>query len=107
MVVMSMEEVAAEGNLMGAFEEVESNEGAPGPDRQNVREARDHLSEIPPRLRRELLDGSYRPRMIRGVWIPKPGGGGERGLGIPNVIDRLVQQAVHQVMSPHYEPASA
>jgi group II intron reverse transcriptase/maturase len=50
-----------------------------------------------------LLDGSYCPGLIRRAWIPKAGGG-ERGLGIPNVVDRIVQQAVHQVLSPHYEP---
>jgi group II intron reverse transcriptase/maturase len=54
-------------------------------------------------LRRSLVDGSYRPGMIRRVWIPKPGGG-QRGLGIPDVVDRWVQQAVHRVLSPHWEP---
>ena len=56
-----------------------------------------------PALSRSLLDGSYYPGMIRRVWIPKAGGG-QRGLGIPNVIDRIVQQAVHQVLGPKYEP---
>jgi hypothetical protein len=91
--VMTMEEVASEGNLRRAFERVESNDGAPGPDRQNVREVREHLGRILPSLHDALLEGSYRPGMIRRAWIPKPGG--ERGLGIPNVIDRIVQQAVH------------
>jgi group II intron reverse transcriptase/maturase len=50
-----------------------------------------------------LLDGTYRPGDIRRVWIPKASGG-QRGLGVPNVVDRIVQQAVHQVLSPHYEP---
>lgn len=100
---MRMEEVAAIENLMKAFEQVESNEGAPGPDRQGVREVKNHLKVILPQLRRELVEGNYRPGMIRRVWIPKPGGG-ERGLGIPNVIDRVVQQAVYQVMNPHYDP---
>lgn len=100
---MTMEEVATEMNLVEALERVASNDGAPGPDRQSVARVREHLSEVLRRLGRELLDGTYRPGLIRRVWIPKPGGG-ERGLGIPNVVDRIVQQAVHQVLSPHYEP---
>jgi group II intron reverse transcriptase/maturase len=100
---MTIEEVANEDNLTRAFERVASNQGAPGPDRQTVEVIAQHLHRILPRLRRELLEGSYQPGMIRRVWIPKPGGG-ERGLGIPNVVDRIVQQAVHQVLSPQYEP---
>jgi RNA-directed DNA polymerase len=61
------------------------------------------LHELLPVVRRRLLDGTYRPGMIRRVWIPKPGGG-ERGLGIPDVVDRWVQQAVLRVLSPHWEP---
>jgi group II intron reverse transcriptase/maturase len=63
---------------------------------------REHLDDVTAELHRALLDESYRPGLIRRVWIPK-GGGGQRGLGIPNVVDRIVQQAVHQVLSPHYE----
>jgi len=100
---MTMEEVASDENLSRAFQRVESNDGAPGPDRQSVREVREHLGRVLPALHDALLDGTYRPGAIRRVWIPKAGGG-ERGLGIPNVIDRIVQQAVHQVLSPHYEP---
>jgi group II intron reverse transcriptase/maturase len=100
---MTMEEVASEENLKRAFQQVASNKGAPGPDQQNVDEVREHLSEVLLALRRELLSGSYRPGEIRRVWIPKSGGG-QRGLGIPNVVDRIVQQAVQQVLSPHYEP---
>ncbi len=98
-----MEEVASQDNLRRAFERVASNDGAPGPDRQSVDQVRAHLDAVMPMLHRELLDGSYRPGLIRRVWIPKSGGG-ERGLGIPDVVDRIVQQAVHQVLSPHYEP---
>ena len=100
---MTMEEVALHENLMCAFREVASNRGAPGPDRQTIGEVREHLGKILPELHRTLLDGSYRPGMVRRKWIPKPGGG-ERGLGIPDVVDRIVQQAVHRVLSPHYEP---
>jgi group II intron reverse transcriptase/maturase len=99
---MTMEEVASHGNLMSAFKHVASNKGAPGADGKSIDEVREHLDEILPALHRELLDGSYRPGMIRRVWIPKPGG--QRGLGIPNVVDRIVGQAVHQVLGPHYEP---
>ena len=54
------------------------------------------------RLRRDLLEGSYRPGEVRRVWLPKPGGG-QRGLGIPNVVDRVVQQALLQVLEPIFE----
>jgi len=100
---MTMEEVANEGNLRVAFWKVASNKGAPGPDRQSIQEVKVHLEEILPALRQALLDESYRPGMIRRVWIPKSSGG-QRGLGIPNVIDRVVQQAVHQVLTPNYDP---
>jgi len=76
--------------------------GAPGPDRQTVEQVHEALNKCLPVLKRSLLDGSYRVGDIRRVWIPKASGG-QRGLGIPNVIDRIVQQAVHQVLSPNYE----
>ena len=101
--VMTMETVADQANLLRAFKRVAANRGAPGVDGKSVDEVRAHLSRLLPMLHRELLEGSYRPGDIRRVWIPKPGGG-QRGLGIPNVVDRVVQQAVLQVMSPHYEP---
>lgn len=99
---MTMKEVASEENLRLAFEKVASNEGAPGPDRKSVAEVREHLDDVIPTLHVTLLEGSYRPGMIRRVWIPKAGGG-QRGLGIPDVIDRLVQEAVRRVLSPHYD----
>lgn len=100
---MTMEEVASRANLEEAFRQVASNKGAPGPDRQSIEEVQKHRAEVLPELQRELAEGRYRPGMIRRVWIPKPAGG-QRGLGIPNVVDRWVQQAVLQVLSPHYEP---
>jgi RNA-directed DNA polymerase len=100
---MTMEEIANEALLREAFAKVASNKGAPGPDRQSVAEVQEYLDDILSALSTALLDGSYRPGVIRRVWIPKPGGD-QRGLGIPNVIDRLVQQAVHLVLSPHFEP---
>jgi len=100
---MTMEEVASEENLRQAFEEVARNKGAAGPDGQGIEEVREQLGEILEGIRGELLAGRYQPGTIRRVWIPKPCGG-ERGLGIPNVVDRLVQQAVHRVLGPNYEP---
>jgi group II intron reverse transcriptase/maturase len=100
---MTMEEVTSEANLREAFEEVARNHGAPGPDGQTIEYVREHLDELVAKVSRSLNDGSYSPGTIRRVWIPKPGGG-ERGLGIPDVVDRLVQQAVHRVLSGHYEP---
>jgi len=100
---MTMESIAEEDNLRRAWEHVQRNDGAAGPDRRSIAEVREHIDELVAALHRDLLEERYRPGMIRRVWIPKAGGG-QRGLGIPDVIDRIVQQAVHQVLSPHYEP---
>jgi group II intron reverse transcriptase/maturase len=97
----TMEEVV-EG-LGDAFRSVASNRGAPGPNRQSISEVREHLDEVLPKLAADLLSGAYRPGQIRRVWIPK-GGGGHRGLGIPDVVDRVVQEAVRRVLDPLYEP---
>jgi len=86
-----------------AFENVAANQGAPGPDRQSIEYVRKHIQELLPGMRASLLNGSYRPGDIRRVWIPKAGGG-QRGLGIPNVIDRMVQEAIRLVVEPVYEP---
>lgn len=99
---MTMEEVASYGNMIEAFKQVASNQGAPGPDHMSISWVKKHQETLMPHLQRELKEGTYRPGMVRRVWIPKPGG--RRGLGIPNVVDRWVQQAVHQVLAPHYEP---
>jgi group II intron reverse transcriptase/maturase len=97
----TMEQVV--DRLEGAFDKVAANRGAPGPDRQTVAWVRKHLAEIVPIVQTELLDGSFRPGDIRRVYIPKSGGG-QRGLGIPNVVDRMVQEAVRSVLEPLYEP---
>lgn len=102
-VPMTIEEVAKFDNLYVAFKRVSSNDGAPGPNRQTIEEVEEHIFEILPRLSQDLLTGTYRVGAIRRVWIPKPGGG-QRGLGIPDVVDRIVQQAVYQVLNPHYDP---
>lgn len=86
-----------------AFQSVASNKGASGPDRQSIEKVRKHWHEILPKLTKELLEGTYRPGNIRRVWIPK-GGGGQRGLGIPNVVDRVVAEAVRMLLEPLYEP---
>ena len=97
----TMEEVAK--RLETAFEKVAANKGAAGPDGLSIDEVRRSLPVLLARLRPALLDGTYVPGDIRRVWIPKAGGG-ERGLGIPNVVDRMVQEAVRAVLEPLYEP---
>jgi RNA-directed DNA polymerase len=97
----TMEEVTQ--RLEEAFQKVAANDGAPGPDRQSIEEVREHLDEVLPKLRTSLLNRTYNPGDIRRVWIPKAGGG-QRGLGIPNVIDRVVQEAIRMVLEPLYEP---
>jgi RNA-directed DNA polymerase len=98
-----LERTASASNLATALLNVARNKGAPGVDRCSVTEVVEAARSVLPRLQRALLEGTYQPGDIRRVWIPKPGGG-QRGLGIPNVIDRWVQQAVLQVLEPIYEP---
>lgn len=98
-----MEAVVAAPNMRQALKRVKSNQGSPGVDGMTVRELAGYLREHWSRLRQELLEGRYQPQPVRRVEIPKPGGG-VRQLGIPTVLDRLLQQALLQVLSPLYEP---
>lgn len=98
-----MEEVVASANMRRAWKQVKANKGAPGVDGMTLADfpafAREHWSTI----RGRLIDGTYLPQPVRRVMIPKPGGG-ERALGIPTVVDRLIQQAIAQVLTPIFDP---
>ncbi|WP_246773997.1 hypothetical protein [Bradyrhizobium diazoefficiens] len=98
-----MEKIVGRANMMAAYQRVMANKGAAGMDRMTVEQLQPYLKEHWPRIREELLEGRYRPQPVRGVEIPKPGGG-MRQLGIPTVVDRLIQQAVHQVLMPLFDP---
>jgi group II intron reverse transcriptase/maturase len=98
-----LEEAASEANLARALLNVVRNQGAPGVDGQTVEMAEAKAPALIARLHRDLLKGRYRPGDVRRVWLPKPGGG-QRGLGIPNIVDRVVQQALLQIMEPIFEP---
>ena len=98
-----MERVLDRPNLMRAYQRVVSNKGAAGVDQMPVTALKSHLQQHWPTLRERLLSGDYHPQPVRRVSIPKPQGG-ERILGIPTVQDRLIQQALHQTLSPMLEP---
>lgn len=97
-----MEQIASPLNLSKAYQRVKSNGGSAGVDGMRVEELQEWLGNNLNQLQSHLLSGTYEPQAVRGVEIPKPGGG-QRQLGIPTVIDRLVQQAIHQVLSVRYE----
>jgi len=99
-----MDAVIERENMIEALHRVERNKGAAGIDKMPVSELRPYLKEHWSRIREELLVGSYRPSGVREVMIPKPGSRGVRKLGIPTVVDRLIQQALHQVLSPIFDP---
>jgi RNA-directed DNA polymerase len=99
-----MEAVVERSNMLQALHQVESNKGAAGVDGMTVAELRAYLKEQWPAIKERLLSGSYRPDPVRRVEIPKPDGKGMRKLGIPTVLDRLIQQALHQVMNPIFDP---
>jgi RNA-directed DNA polymerase len=89
--------------LGSALLKVASNKGAPGPDGMTVERLQEQWPAVAAMLSASLLAGSYRPGVIRRAEIPKAGGG-QRGLGIPNVVDRVVMEAVRQVLEPLFEP---
>jgi RNA-directed DNA polymerase len=97
-----MDAVVERGNLWLAYQRVVENKGAAGVDQLAVSELKDHLKRHWPTIRARLLAGAYQPAVVRRVDIPKPQGG-MRTLGIPTVVDRLIQQALHQVLQPLFE----
>lgn len=101
---MLMEEVCARQNLMAAHRRVVRNGGAPGIDGMTVEELMPYCRKHWARIREELLSGIYTPQPVRRVEIPKPNGKGKRMLGIPTVLDRLIQQALLQVLTPIFDP---
>lgn len=100
---VTLEAVLAEQNLRAAWLEVKANDGAPGVDKMDMEQSARHLREHWEKIRAKLLEGDYKPAAVRAVKIPKVNGG-ERQLGIPNITDRMIQQAIHQVLSPVWEP---
>lgn len=97
-----MEAVVERENMRAALKRVEANKGAAGVDGTSAQALRPWLHEHWPRVKEELLEGRYKPSPVRRVDIPKPGGG-MRQLGIPTALDRLIQQAVLQVMQPMFD----
>ena len=98
-----MEAVVARENMLLALKRVESNKGAAGVDGMPVAALRSYLRVHWPQVKAALLTGEYKPSPVKRVDIPKPGGG-VRQLGIPTVLDRLIQQGLHQVLQPIFEP---
>jgi len=98
-----MEEIVSRANMQKAYNRVVSNKGAAGVDTMSTGQLKGYLQTDWPRIKEELLMGTYTPQPVRKVEISKPGGG-MRMLGIPTVLDRLIQQAVHQELGPLFEP---
>ena len=99
-----MDAVVEREKLWSALGRVESNKGAAGVDAMPVEALRLYLKKHWPRIKADLLAGRYSPSPVLRVDIPKPGGKGTRQLGIPTVLDRFIQQALHQVMQPLFDP---
>src|SRR5215813_4992583 len=99
-----MEEICEPENLKAALRQVKANKGSAGIDRMNVDQLADYLKQHWPAIREQLLSGTYEPKPVRRVEIPKPEGG-VRKLGIPTVLDRFIQQAVMQVLQRRWDPS--
>jgi RNA-directed DNA polymerase len=98
-----MEEVCCRENMQKAYKRVMRNKGSHGADGMTVQELREHLIEHWQEIKEQLLQGTYEPQPVRQVEIPKPGGG-VRKLGIPTVVDRLIQQGILQVLQEEWDP---
>ena len=101
---LTMEEMVCRENMLAAYQRVVGNKGAPGVDGLTVEGLGPMLRERWQAIRGELLGDTYRPAPVLRVEIPKPGGKGMRMLGIPTTLDRLIQQALLQVLQPHFDP---
>ena len=97
-----MEAVVERSNMIRALRRVERNAGSAGVDGVEVGELRGNIKAHWPEIKEKLLEGSYQPLAVKGVEIAKPSGG-MRQLGIPTVVDRLIQQALNQVLSPVFD----
>lgn len=98
-----MERICEPANLNQAYKKVIANKGSAGVDRMKTEDLLEWLKTHKEKLVRGLLEGSYQPQPVKGVKIPKPGGG-TRQLGVPTVVDRLIQQAILQVLEPILDP---
>ena len=99
-----IEAVVERENMKMALHHVIANKGAPGVDGMTVDDLTGYLMVRWPGIKKELLEGRYEPQPVRKVEIPKPGGKGMRQLGIPTVVDRLIQQGLHQVLQQVFDP---
>ena len=98
-----MEEILSEKNLKMAIRKVKQNKGAPGVDKMTVQEVEQWFEQYREELISKIMNKQYRPMPVKRVYIPKPNGK-QRPLGIPTVVDRVIQQAVAQVLNTIYEP---
>ena len=98
-----MQHVCSSDNIRKAYKQVKQNDGSPGIDRQDISSFGEWYITNGEYLRKELLTGKYKPDPVKSVEIPKPDGKGKRQLGIPTVRDRVIQQAVYQVLNPLFD----
>ena len=98
-----MEQICARDNIITAWKRVRANGGSPGVDNRSIDDTAAYLREHWPSIRAHVLQGTYQPQPVKRVKVPKPGGG-FRNLGIPTVLDRLIQQAILQVLQPQWDP---
>lgn len=98
-----IEQLVERSNMVKAYKKVHSNKGASGVDNMPVEQLESYLKKHWAEIKERLLNGTYKPKPVRKVEIPKPNGG-IRVLGIPTVVDRLIQQALHQILNPIFEP---
>ena len=99
-----LERILSKENMADAWKRVKANEGAPGVDGVSIEQFPEHTRPLWAGIRELLLAGRYQPLPVRRVEIPKANGG-TRPLGIPTVLDRLIQQAIAQILSPIFDPA--
>ena len=98
-----IERVVERKNLVEAYSRVVGNKGSAGIDKMTLDDLKPYLQKNWPQIKEELLNGTYQPKPVRRIDIPKPGGG-TRQLGVPTVVDRLIQQALNQVLMPIFDP---